>query len=341
MISVLTDCRGKNADDVIIMLSNPGIDHFPIDEHFHVERTVNVSTQGEFTPLSNQIQTIHIADEYAFIWDDGNLTISKVDLNKGVIVNQISGRNYSIMRGDDEHLYFQDKFKKNIHILDLSFKELDIIHFDFIPAPSSFAKTEDGFIFFNTYNNKKKGRFLMTDDKCSKAISFIQSSKEEAPPPLIQGKTGRTSKQSGVPNGKMIYSHFLFSPYSNGKILCFDPENNKTYLCDGKKMKKLFQINTDSFNWVTSAPYIIQINAVKENKLIKYYYNHNGYLAYYDKKYDLIAHGIIGPANATIDSPLWQQVGDQFITIIVPDDETSLKSPEKNFQAQIVFYSPR
>lgn len=340
-LSVFTGCQGNKTDDVIIMLSNPGNDKFPLDDYFQVDRIVNVSIQGDFKPLSSNIKYVHIANQYAFIWDYDNLAISKVDMSTGVIVSQISGRSYSIMRGDEEQLYCQENFKNNIHILDLNLKEQGIINFDFIPAPSSFAKTKEGFIFLNTYNNKRKGRYIMTDDKCSKAISFLQSSKEEAPPPMIRGEGGRNMKLSGASNGKTVYPQVLFTPYSNGKIMCFDPENNKAYLCDGKKMEKLFQINTDNFNWETRAPYIIQINTVKDNKLIVYYYNWNYYLAYYNKKYDLIAHGLYGSSYWAMNTPLWQTEGNQFVTVVVPDEETPPGYPEKSVQAQIVFYSPR
>lgn len=340
--AVLTSCSGKKTDAIIIMLNNPGDDLFPFDDYFEVERIVDVSVQGEFKPLSNQIEYVHIAEGYAFIWDYENLTISKIDLNTGVIVSQIptGSENYINMKGDDEHLYLLKRFKKIIHVYDLDLKEQDTISFKFIPALSAFAKTKDGFIFLNTYNNKKKGRFIMTDDKSSKAISFIHSSKEEIP--QLLAAQGGTPKTSSRVHATMIYSGDLFMPYPNGKILCFDPENNKAYLYDGKKMKKLFQINTDSYNWETRAPFIIQIGSIRDNKLFVYYYNWNYYLAYYDKKYNLIAHGSYCPSHGLIIStPIWQKDGDKLISIVVPEEETVPNDPGKTAQAQIVIYRPK
>lgn len=333
MLAVFTACGGMYNQEVVISLNNPGNEHFPFDDFFQVERTVNVNVQGEFTPLSSWIKYVHIANGYAFIWDYDNLTISKIDLSTGVIVSQMpTGRDNDIimMKGDDQHLYLLGR-KNKMHVLDLNFIEQDTISFKFIPALSSFAKTKDGFVFFNTYDNKRKGRFIMTDEKCSKATSFIKSSKEEIPQ-LISVQGGTPKAFPGVYT-RMIYSVDLFMPYSHGMIFCFDPENNKAYLCDGKKMRKLFRIDTDSFNWETRAPSIIQISSIRDNKLIVYHYDWNYYIAYYDKKYNQLANGIYCPSSgALISTPLWQKDGDKLIAVVVPDEESV---------PQIVFYHPK
>lgn len=339
MLPVITGCRGNHNHEVVITLNNPGDEVFPFDDYFQVDRIVNVSAQGEFTPLSGLIKYVHIANGYSFIWDYDNLTISKIDLNTGVIVSQMpTGRDYNIMKGDDEHLYLLGR-KNKMHVLDFNFKEQDTVSFKFIPALSSFAKTKDGFIFLNTYNNKRKGRIIMTDEKCSKATSFIKSSKEESP--QLFSVQGGTPKEIPGAYAIMIYPGDLFMPYSNGMIFCFDPENNKAYLSDGKKMRKLFRIDTDSYNWKDRAPYVIQINSIKDNKLIIYNYDMNYYLAYYDKKYNLIAHGKYHPSYGILTTPLWQYPEDGLLSVDVPDEEAVQEDSGKPSRTRIVFYRPK
>lgn len=328
LLSLMISCQLKRSTNVVITVKDPGDEVFLIDDYFKVDKTVYVNAGGSF--LLSHITDTYFTNEYAYILDSGRL-ILKIDLNTGDIVGLTpTGMPINCMTGDDQYVYLLSTDQNNSirkYNLDLEFvEELSI---DRIHRPSSFIKTQDGFMIFNTKEDRQVGRYVLTDNECLKASSFLRS--QDLPP---------RPKEPG--SGTTVYPHYLFRPLSRGKMLCFDPEQNQEYLFDGKRMRRVFNIKTDDGLTGSRPPVIKQVYSLDRKTLISYTYNRNRCMVYYDRKYNLIAQGVMpSTENGVHIDPIIMQVGNGLIRIDLTSIQPHAVVPGKSVQARIIYYSPR
>ena len=330
-VLTMAGCGGKNSQDVVLKVSEPGDKKFPIDDYFEVEKTVYVNAEGEY--LLSDINSVHIKGDYIYTLDT-NHRLSKIDLNSGEIVKQFCqvGRGpqdylFPInITGDDEYLYIIDLMGKAIHKFDYDLKHQGKINVDHLPSVSSLYKTKDGFIFYNSFENDSIGKFLITDNETRIKTSFL-TLQEQLP-------------ETDGPIMKVIYTQDLFVSDSHGNLICFNPEANEAYIYDGKDMTKLFRIESDDTYQSESQVAVSRIGrifCVNGNLLVDYHLNESSY-AYFDKDYNLIDYGLGKTSDdETIFSPI-HQIGDKLITVITTDDEIGAVVPGKSIQAQIVIH---
>ena len=309
-----------------ITIQDPGDEIFPLDDYFKVEKTVNVSAEGKGALLS-PITDFYITDTYAFILDSNN-RIFKVDLNTGQVVKLLfAGKRLSCITGDDQYLYCLNiSDNKYVCKYDFDLELQQEINIHLIRATSSFIKADQGFMFYNTRQTNKVGRFVVTDNECLKASSF-----------LISTDVPRKS-QVGVPT-TVLYPHYLFVPYKRGKTLFFDPEYNIAYLYNGHNVQKLFGINNDEALSDSRSPYINQLFFLNGNILVKYSCNRKRCYAYLDKKFNVISQGMVYPSVDKNQMSLITQYGSKrLVKIFLTDIGLGDVVPGRSIQAQIIFY---
>ena len=125
-------------------------------------------------------------------------------------------------------------------------------------------------------------------------------------------------------------------------MLCFDPEQNQEYLYDGKRMRRVFNIKTDDGLTGSRLPVIKQVYSLDRKTLISYTYNRNRCMVYYDRKYNLIAQGVLpSTENGAHVDPIIMQVGNGLIRIDLTSIQPHAVVPGKSVQARIIYYSPR
>ena len=322
IVSLLPGCNPDN--NVTITIQDPGDEVFPLDDYFKVEKTVYVSAEGN-SGLMSRITDFYITDTYAFILNS-NSSIFKVDLKTGEIVNRLfAGKRFACITGDDQYLYCLETGENRfVCKYDFDLELQQEMNVDRIRGTSSFIKTDEGFMFYNTRQNSKLGRFVVTDNECTNASSFMRS--VEFP----------RNFQAGTPT---LYPHYLFVPYRHGKLLCFDQEYNTVYLYNGKNVKKLFQIDNDAFLTDSRPPYIEQVFCLKGNILIKYSCNRKRCYTYLDKRYKVISQGMVDSSLDKNRMRLITQHGrnrivKMFLTDVGPGDVV----PDRSIQAQIIIY---
>ena len=320
---IITGC---NSNSVTVTIQDPGDEVFPLDDYLKVEKTVNVSAEGP-GGLMSMILDFYITDKYAFILDSNN-RIFKVDLNTGEVVKQLfAGRHLSCMTGDDQYLYSLNIGEnKNVCKYDFDLELQQEISIDRIRGTSSFIKTDEGFMFYNTRQNSSVGRFVVTDNQCQKASSFLRSL--DVP------------RRSQLGASTILYPHYLFVPYNRVKMLFFDPEYNTAYLYNEKNVRKLFQItNSDDVQPDSRPPHIEQLLLLNGNILVKYSCNRKRCYAYLDDKYQVISQGIEDPSTAKPQRELFiQQRRKKFVKMYLTDIGPGDVVPGRSIQAQIVFY---
>lgn len=331
VLTVMTGCDGKKPKDVVLTVNEPGDRKFPFNDFFEVDKTVYVSSEGDY--LLSDINNVYIKNNYIYTLDT-NHRLSKIDMNSGDIVKQFCqiGRGPQdylfpiCITGDDEYLYLIDLMGKAIHKFDYDLMHKGKISVEQLPALSSMYKTKDGFIFFNSFESDSIGKFIITDNNGKMLKSFFKL-KEKLP-------------ETDEIIMKTIYTQDLFVSDSHGNVLCLNPDANEAYIYDGKDITKLFRIDTDdTFQPAPQMPvsHIGRLFCVNGNLLIDYFYNEEDY-AYFDKDYNLIADGM----GATSDeeklfSPICQ-IGDKLITAIPTDDAVGAVLPGKSIQAQIIIH---
>lgn len=327
----IASCGGKNAENVVIKVNEPGDRKFPVNDLFEVDKKVYVNAEGEY--LLSDINSTHIKGDYIYTLDT-NHRLSKIDLNSGEIVKQFCqvGRGPQdylfpiCITGDDELLYLIDLMGKSIHKFDYDLKHQGKINVDHLPTVSSLFKTKDGFIFYNSFENDSIGKFVITDNNGQMLKSFIK----------IDEKLPETDELIM----RVIYTQDLFVPDSHGNLLCFNPEANEAYIFDGKDMTKLFRIEAEDTYQSESqvaVSHIGRLFRVNGNLLVDYHLKEEGY-AYFDKDFNLIDYGKSDTSGLDdIFSPI-SQVGDKLITVITTDDTPGAVLPDRSIQAQIIIH---
>ena len=352
VISVLTGCGGnKNADEVVITVKDPGDKQFPVSDYFQVDKNVYVSAEdGYYLGL---VTDAYVTDKYAFLFD-GQQRISKVDLSTGQIVSQLNRRgrgpeeyNYAMgIAGDDEHIYLLDNNGgRPIHAYDYDFNHQYKFNIDWPTSPSTFISLGNGFVFQNGLENDSIGKFVFTDNQGRITKSFLEKKKES--PKSTQ--TVQVHTESGWSEEEFVVVHTeeLFIPDSQGNIRCYNPDTYESYLYNGKRMIKQFQIKMDDGMPDQPKPSIGKVFYPDGKILINYFYNKRGAynrygnIAIFDKDYNLVVEGVGGLREGEAPFFPMLQKGNQLITVVNTDDAVGAVVPGRSIQAQIVFHSAK
>lgn len=326
ILTFMTGCGGKNsaANEVTVRFRDPGDKIFPIMDYFQIDRNVNVRADGDY--FLSDINDVYFTDDYAFILDQRQ-AVSKVNLKTGQIVSQLRqiGRgpkdylNAMNLTGDDEHLYLLDLSGKSVHVYDYDLNHQDKFNIDYIPSPSSFIRTKDGFMILNSTETDSIGMFVVTDSRCRKTGTFLK--KEPA--------------QVEEDDEIMFFSIFIgkyFMPDSHGNIVCHNPNTDELFLYDGKTIRKLCQIKKDDSLIGTPGVYVKQVFSLNGNTLINYFCGKGACYALFDKNYNLIEEGL--GVNEVPFFPICQ-LDNKLITAFVSDGQ------DESVQAQIVVYKTK
>ena len=328
----MTGCARKK-ENVVITVQEYHDKHFPIYDCFEVDRIIYVNADDDH--LISDINSVHINGDYIYTLDS-NHKISKIELSTGNIIGQYCqiGRgpqDYMFpvgLTGDDEHLYLLDMIGKTVHKFSYDLKHQGKFSLEKMSATSSLFKTEDGFIFYNSFDSEGAGKFTVTDNDGQIKQTFVHEVEEQLP-------------ESDAPVMKTIYTNQLFVPATDGKILCFDPDGNQAFLYDGKTMDPLMSINMDlNYEKIpqTPEPYVQQLYCINGNILINYSYNAGNYFSYYDKDFNLIA---TGSPTSFGKQPKFIPIchtGDRLITVFSTDDTPGAVLPDRSIQAQIIIH---
>jgi len=333
--ALMTACADKKSN-VVINVSEQPDKTFPIYDYFQVDKTVYVNVDDEH--LLSDVNSAYMNGDYIYTLDS-NHKISKIDLNTGNIISQYcqigrGPKDYIFpigLTGDDRYLYLLDLMGKAVHKFSYDLKHQGKFSLENMNATSSMFKTQDGFIFFNSFDSEDVGKFAVTDNEGQIKQSFIHM-KEELQP------------DTDTPVMKTIFTDQLFVQTPDGKVLCFNPDGNEAYLYDGNDMDPLLRIVMD-MNYEkqpqTPNPFVKQLFSVNGNILVSYSYNMETYFGYYDNNFKLIATG-----NKTVSdnqapfSPICQ-VGEKLITALPTDDTPGAVIPGRSVQAQIIIHSAK
>lgn len=326
-ISAFTGCNSNNnPTEYIIPVINRSNELFSFDDYFRKKKTVHVTFDDEY-PVSSMISDVFFTGRYAFILDL-NRKLSKIDLKKGKVVNQIEvSRNRGAMTGDDEHLYILDYgTKEKVFQYDLDLNPTDSFQINNIVV-SSFIRTKKGFIFLNKREGSNKGKFVVTNSRITRAVSYVK-----------QGEIRRSRRITRV----NIMPSEMFIPGSFGNVLCFDPETNNGYKYDGEKLKRLFHIGTDASNPDADPISNVQVIFSLRGNILFHYRNNDDYsdgVAWFDRKNNLIAQG---PSCNTDENRLYlytyRQVGRKLVRIYMEPREGRREYPYPSTGARIDYY---
>ena len=327
VLTFMSGCGGNSdsTDEVVVSFQDPGDKIFPIKDYFQIERNVNVRADGDY--FLSDINDVYYTDHFAFILDQRQ-AVSKVDLKTGQIVSQLRqiGRgpkdylNAMNLTGDDEYLYLLDLSGKSVHVYDYDLNHQDKFNIDYIPSPSSFIRTKDGFMILNSTETDSIGMFVVTDSRCRKTGTFLK--KEPVQEEEDDGEI-------------MFFSIFIgkyFMPDSHGNVVCHNPNTDELFLYDGKTIRKLCQIKKDDSLIGTPGVYVKQVFSLNGNTLVNYFCGKGACYALFDKNYNLIEEGL--GVNEVPFFPIYQK-GNKLITAFVSDDQ------DESVQAQIVIYKTK
>lgn len=325
-LSALTGC-GSN-DGVVeynIPIVNRSNEPFSFDDHFRKPKRVNVDFDDEF-PVS-MITDVVVTNRYAFILD-ANRKLSKIDLRKRKVVNQIpTKRSQVVLSYYDEHLYILGLGENCIvYEYDLNLNRTDSILVKNMNA-SSFCRMKEGFIFLNSRETSNRGKYVITNKTLTRGVSFV--------------KVGAQYKPYNKYEPTMIYTSEVFIRGSFGKVMCFDLENNDGYLYDGEKIKKNFHI-------VTEVPDPDEVSfrggqviyASNGNIIFNYFTaDFKEQFAYFDKHHNMVAQG---PSDEPSENGLfkyrYRQAGRKLVRIHMVMPEEPGDYPYKPTQAQFEFF---
>ena len=321
--ALMTGCGGnkKAAEDVVLTVNYPGERLFPVNDFFRIEKQLSVKADGEY--FLSDINDFFFSDDFAFILDYRQ-AVSKVDLKTGEIVSQLRqiGRgpkdylNAMNLTGDDEHLYLLDMSGKSVHVYDFDLNHIDKYNIDFIPTPSSFTRTKDGFMFLNSFDNDSIGMFVVTDSQCRKKATYLP---KEATP----------AEDDDELMFMAIFVGKYFLPDLQGDVVCHNPRTDELYLYDGKSLGKRCQVKLGDDMIGKPGAYIRKIFSLNGKTLVNYMCDKGSGYAYFDRNFNLVAEGL------GINDPAFfpeSQVGDRLMTVVIPKDESESE------QAQIIIY---
>ncbi len=328
-VSALTGCDSeeKAAVEYIIPVVNRCNEPFCFDDYFRKVKTVYLRSDNEYT-APTMISDIYFIDSYAFILEISDRRLSKIDLKKGKVVNQIRvKRNQCVLSGDKDHLYLLGFGNKNI----ITIYDLDLIPTDSLElknvSVSSFSRIKNGFIFLNGRETGNRGKYVITNSRLTRAVSYK--------------KVGAPYKPYKKNEPISIAFSEVFIKGSFGRILCYDNENQDGYLYDGEKLKRLFHIGTD----VTDPEAVPlkntqMIYSLKGNRLFHYYNeDFTDGVAYFDKDNNLVAQGPAYDSNKEgLFRYTYRQVGRKLVRIRMEKAEDRDKNPNNTTYAQIDFY---
>ena len=322
--ALMAGCGGnkKAAQDVILTVNDPGESLFPVNDFFRTEKRLSVKADGEY--FLSDINDAFFSDDFAFILDQRQ-AVSKVDLKTGEIVSQLRqiGRgpkdylDAMNLTGDDDHLYLLDMSGKSVHVYDFDLNHIDKYNIDFIPRPSSFTRTKDGFMFLNSFDDDSIGMFVVTDSQCRKIATYLP--KEVTP----------AEEDDDDFMFMEIFIGKYFLPDLQGKVVCHNPKTDDLYLYDGKSLAKRCQVKMGDDFIGKPGSYIRKIFSLNGNTLVNYMCDKGSCYAYFDQNFNLIAEG--SGKNDPEFFPM-SQVGDRLMTVVVSKD---LSASE---QAQIIIY---
>lgn len=330
VMPTLTGCVSNDGvTDYIIPVVNRSNVPFSFDDYFRKPKRVNVTFDDEF-PVSAMITDVVVTNRYAFILD-ANRKLSKIDLRKRKVVNQIpTKRTQSVLSYYDKHLYVLGIGSNCIvYEYDLDLNRTDSVMVKNMIA-SSFCRMKNGYIFLNGRETGNRGRYVITNKSLTRGVSFVK----------VGGHPERYSKYDAT----MIFSSEVFLPGPFGKVLCFDMENSDGYQYDGEKLKRVFHIGSDlpdsdevSFRGMQV------IYASRGNKIFNYYTrDFTEEFTYFDKHNNLVAQG---PSDDSTENGLvkykYRQVGRKLVRIhmVIPEDRDVY--PYKSTQVQFEFFKQK
>lgn len=327
VMPTLTGCVSNDGvTDYIIPVVNRSNEPFSLDDYFRKPRRVNVTFDDEF-PVSAMITDVVVTNRYAFILD-AKRNLSKIDLRKRKVVNQISAKSSQfVLSYYDKHLYVLGLGKDCIvYEYDLDLNRTDSILVKNMTA-SSFCRMKNGYIFLNGRETGNRGRYVITNKTLTRGVSFV--------------KVGELPKRYKKNEPTMIYSSEVFLPGSYGKVLCFDMENNDGYQYDGEKLKKVFHIGTD-----VADPEAVSIRGTQviyaSNGNILFNYRYADFtegFAYFDKSHNLVAQGLsYDTGNNGMAKYRYRQSGRRLVRIHMVMPEELGDFPYQSTQAQFDFY---
>lgn len=327
---VITGCGHNNnnvTDSLVLSFQDPGDNDFPVDEFFSLEKKLDIVDSGEY--LLSSVNCVFYNDDYAFLLD-GRFAVSKVDLNTGKIVKQICqvGRGpQDYLRpvnitGDKDHIYLLDFDSKRVHVYDLDLNHQDRFDVDYIPSPSSFTKTKDGFIFLNSNEDTKLGAYVLTDDRGVKKASYLELKSE---PVYAEGEMVF----------RVVYTDNCFFAGTDGKMACYYNNTNEMYLYDGKTFKKQFTVKPDDNLEGTRGVNIAKVWSLNGKTLVGYRCDFKPSLGLFDKDGNLLAYG--HGKNVAQSFPIYPS-GDRVLLLIQMQDLLEKQGADKSVQAQILLY---
>ena len=325
VISALTGC---DVDDSVveytIPVANRSNETFSFEDFFRKPKRVNVDLDDEF-PVSATISDIVFAKRYAFILD-ANSRLSKIDLRKRKVVDQRQfKRSQRVLSYYDKHLYVLGLDDNCIvYEYDMNLNQTDSINVMNMKA-SSFCRIKDGFIFLNRRETGNRGKYVVTNKRLTKGVSFVKVE-------------GRSYKRYDT---RLILSSEVFIHRPFGKILCYDIENNDGYQYDGEKLRRVFHVGSDINDPALSPLNNLRvIYASKGNILINYYHDEGtDGMAFFDRHNNLAAQG---PSYDAVQEGLfkykYRQVGKKLVRIHMVIPEERGRYPYKATQVQFEFF---
>ena len=334
MLCIMSGCigRGNTTSEAVLTFKNPGDSVFPADVYFQLEKKLNISDEGDF--LLSDVTDIFLNGDFAFLLDSRQ-AISKVDMKTGRIVNQLCqvGRgpqDYLMatnLTGDREHLYLLDYMSKRVHVYDFDLNHEDRFSVEYIPLPSSFVRTKDGFMFLNSSQDKDVGSFVLTDSRGVKKASFLELKED-----YVQ------TEDDGTALFRVIHFGKYFFAGSDDNMVCYDPNTEEMYLYDGKTLNKMFSVKPDDSLFGTRGVNIAKVLWLDGHTLVGYRCDFKSNFAWYDENLNQLAMG-----RARYVTPRFQiyQSGDRIILVIMAQDLLETEVEGKQVQAQFLVYRHR
>ena len=327
VLSALIGCESDNSVvEYTIPVVNRCNELFPFDDYFKKPKRVNVNIDDEY-PVSAMFTDVVVTNRYAFILDV-NRKLSKIDLRKRKVVGQIpTKRSQVVLSYYDKHLYVLGMGSNYIvYEYDMDLNQTDSIMVKNMNA-SSFCRIKDGYIFLNGRQTGNRGRYMVTNKRLTKWVSFV--------------KVGERFKPYNKYEATFILSSEVFIPGSYGRVLCFDFENNNGYRYDGGKLKRTFHVGTDVTDPDAVPLKNTQVIYASDGKILFHYYNDDATdgIAYFDKHHNLVAQGPAYDANeGGLFMYTYRQAGRKLVRIHMVMQEERGEYPYLSTQAQFDFF---
>jgi len=194
---------------------------------------------------------------------------------------------------------------------------------------SSFCRMRDGFIFLNRRETGNRGKYVVTNKRLTKGVSFV---KVEGREPYKRYDT------------RLILSSEVFIRRPFGKVLCFDIENNDGYQYDGEKLKRVFHVGSDITDPGLTPLNNLRVIYASDGNILFNYYNDDGTdgMAFFDKRHNLVAQG---PSFDAVQEGLfkyeYRQVGKKLVRIHFVTARERGAYPYKSTQVQFEFFKQK